>query len=104
MLRDDDLGRFPYREKLSEAIAVLYAQNNGLEHYIKSLPLGSSVARTRGSVIVANDLTGKSSHKFDSDYLEDATVVGRQALFGGTITNAVVVVVERRVARFLNRL
>ena len=73
-------------------------------NYIKSLPLGSSVARTRGSVIVANDLTGKSSHKFDSDYLEDATVVGRQALFGGTITNAVVVVVERRVARFLNRL
>ena len=31
MLHDDDLGRFPYRGALSEAIAVLYAKKNGLE-------------------------------------------------------------------------
>ena len=48
MLHDDDLGRFPYRENLSEAIAVLYAQNNGLEVYQK--PTSGFISRTHAWV------------------------------------------------------
>ena len=31
MLHDDDVAAFPYRARVSEAIAELYAKNNGLQ-------------------------------------------------------------------------
>ena len=62
-----------------------------------TLPLGSSVALTRGSVIVANDLTGKGSHKFNLEDLANAAVVVSSALVGRTLTNVVVVVVVNNV-------
>ena len=44
MLHDDDLGRFPYRGVLSEAIACLYAKKNGLELTIN--PTFGFISRT----------------------------------------------------------